>query len=92
MNAGLMIGLVLAFLVGVSLGLMGGGGSILTVPFLTYVMGMGAQEAIASSSLSSVSYPLHHFFPCSVRQYSLENRPDFWCSFHGWGLLGWACR
>ncbi|MEU0579642.1 sulfite exporter TauE/SafE family protein [Streptomyces griseoincarnatus] len=41
--------LVLALLVGVSLGLLGGGGSILTVPLLVYVAGMGAKEAIATS-------------------------------------------
>lgn len=39
----------LAVLVGVSLGLLGGGGSILTVPLLAYVAGMGAKEAIATS-------------------------------------------
>lgn len=44
-----IIALALAGLVGVSLGLLGGGGSILTVPILTYVLGMDPQEAIASS-------------------------------------------
>lgn len=44
-----ILGYVLALLVGLSLGLLGGGGSILTVPILNYVMGMDAQEAIASS-------------------------------------------
>lgn len=41
--------LALSILIGVSLGLLGGGGSILTVPILTYVAGMDAKEAIASS-------------------------------------------
>ncbi|WP_101255925.1 sulfite exporter TauE/SafE family protein [Streptomyces barkulensis] len=41
--------LILALLVGVSLGLLGGGGSILTVPLLVYVAGMDAKEAIATS-------------------------------------------
>ena len=40
---------VLAVIVGVSLGLLGGGGSILTVPLLAYVAGMGTREAIATS-------------------------------------------
>lgn len=40
---------LLAVLVGVSLGLLGGGGSILTVPILAYVAGMEAKEAIAAS-------------------------------------------
>ena len=34
----LIFGLALALLVGLSLGLLGGGGSILTVPILTYVL------------------------------------------------------
>ncbi|MGP4057903.1 MULTISPECIES: sulfite exporter TauE/SafE family protein [Mycobacteriaceae] len=42
---------VLAVVVGVSLGLLGGGGSILTVPLLTYVAGLDVKEAIASSLL-----------------------------------------
>jgi uncharacterized protein len=41
----------LAVLVGVSLGLLGGGGSILTVPLLAYVAGLDAKEAIATSLL-----------------------------------------
>jgi uncharacterized membrane protein YfcA len=41
----------LAVLVGVSLGLLGGGGSILTVPLLAYVAGLDAKHAIATSLL-----------------------------------------
>ena len=41
----------LAVLVGVSLGLLGGGGSILTVPLLAYVAGMEPRQAIATSLL-----------------------------------------
>lgn len=41
--------LLLSVLIGLSLGLLGGGGSILTVPILTYVAGMSPREAIASS-------------------------------------------
>lgn len=43
--------IALAVLVGVSLGVMGGGGSILTVPLLAYVAGMDAKQAIATSLL-----------------------------------------
>src|SRR5688500_13870795 len=39
----------LAAVIGVSLGLLGGGGSILTVPGFVYVLGFGAKEAIAMS-------------------------------------------
>ncbi|KUI31629.1 hypothetical protein AU196_10790 [Mycobacterium sp. IS-1742] len=41
----------LAVFVGISLGLLGGGGSILTVPLLAYVAGMDAKQAIATSLL-----------------------------------------
>ncbi|MFI8437906.1 sulfite exporter TauE/SafE family protein [Streptomyces sp. NPDC079020] len=46
-----MTALVLAasLLVGVSLGILGGGGSILTVPILVYLAGQGTKEAIATS-------------------------------------------
>ncbi|PJE95850.1 hypothetical protein CUT44_21625 [Streptomyces carminius] len=49
MTPTLALVLVLALLVGVSLGLLGGGGSILTVPLLVYVAGLDAKEAIATS-------------------------------------------
>jgi len=45
------LAIVLAVLVGVTLGLLGGGGSILAVPLLVYVAGMDAKEAIATSLL-----------------------------------------
>jgi uncharacterized membrane protein YfcA len=41
----------LAILVGISLGLLGGGGSILTVPLLVYVVRVDAKQAIATSLL-----------------------------------------
>ena len=43
------LGFALAFLIGMSLGLMGGGGSILTVPVFVYVLGFAAKPAIAMS-------------------------------------------
>lgn len=45
----LVVVVVLAVAVGVALGLLGGGGSILTVPLLTYLAGMEPREAIAAS-------------------------------------------
>lgn len=45
----ILLALAFAGLVGISLGLLGGGGSILTVPILTYVLGMAPREAIAAS-------------------------------------------
>ncbi|MHB1224877.1 MAG: sulfite exporter TauE/SafE family protein [Gemmatimonadaceae bacterium] len=43
----IIIGLGLAALIGLSLGVLGGGGSILTVPIFVYVLGFGAKPAIA---------------------------------------------
>ncbi|HEY7718802.1 MAG TPA: sulfite exporter TauE/SafE family protein [Pedococcus sp.] len=43
--------IALAVFVGLSLGLLGGGGSILTVPLLVYVAGLPTKEAIATSLL-----------------------------------------
>jgi hypothetical protein len=45
------LALVLALLIGVSLGLLGGGGSILTVPILIYVVRLEPRDAIATSLL-----------------------------------------
>lgn len=44
-----MIGYVLALAIGLSLGTLGGGGSILTVPIFVYVMGYTAKQSIAMS-------------------------------------------
>jgi uncharacterized protein len=44
-----VLGLALALIVGLSLGLLGGGGSVLTVPIFVYVMGFEAKQAIAMS-------------------------------------------
>ena len=47
----LVLTLAGAVLIGVSLGLLGGGGSILAVPLLIYVAGLPTKEAIATSLL-----------------------------------------
>lgn len=44
-----LIGLVLSGAIGVSLGLIGGGGSILTVPILVYFLGVDPHEAVKMS-------------------------------------------
>lgn len=49
MSLALTATLLLSIVIGLSLGLLGGGGSILTVPILTYVAGLGPKEAIAAS-------------------------------------------
>lgn len=45
----MVLGIALGALVGLSLGLLGGGGSILTVPIFVYVMGFDPKESIAMS-------------------------------------------
>jgi uncharacterized protein len=44
-----LVGLVLSAAIGISLGLVGGGGSIITVPVLVYALGVEAHQAIAMS-------------------------------------------
>lgn len=51
MDPMMLVVLLLAVVVGLSLGLLGGGGSILMVPLLTYVAGFPPKEAIAASLL-----------------------------------------
>lgn len=45
----MIIGYILAFFIGASLGLLGGGGSILTVPVLVYVLEIATKDAVALS-------------------------------------------
>ncbi|MFZ5893328.1 MAG: TSUP family transporter [Myxococcota bacterium] len=47
----MVAGLTLSLLIGLALGLFGGGGSILAVPILTYLMSVPVKAAIASSLL-----------------------------------------
>jgi uncharacterized membrane protein YfcA len=49
MTGTLILVLSLSIVIGLSLGVLGGGGSILTVPILVYVAGFEAKEAIAAS-------------------------------------------
>lgn len=44
-----LTGLILSAAIGLSLGLIGGGGSILTVPILVYLLGVEAHEAVGMS-------------------------------------------
>lgn len=47
----ILLAAALSLLIGVSLGLLGGGGSILTVPIMIYALGIEEKSAIASSLL-----------------------------------------
>lgn len=46
-----LIGFLFAAVIGLTLGMLGGGGSILTVPIFVYVLGYGVKQAIAMSLL-----------------------------------------
>jgi len=48
-TVGTLVNLTFGFSIGLSLGLLGGGGSILTVPVLVYVVGQSPQAAITAS-------------------------------------------
>lgn len=80
-----VIAVLLALLVGVSLGLLGGGGSILTVPILRYVVGLEGHSAIATSLLvvgaTSLSGLVAH-----ARKGRVEWRTGF--GFGAAGMLG----
>ena len=60
-----IIGLLLAVLVGLSVSVLGGGEAILTVPIFVYVMGFDAKEAVASSlavvGMTSLSGAVSHW-------------------------------
>lgn len=66
-----LLGFLLAALVGLSLGLLGGGGSILTVPILVYALGFEAKTAIAMSlpivGATSLAGALGHWRAGNVR-------------------------
>lgn len=59
-----ILGYIASIAIGIALGLIGGGGSILTVPVLVYLMGVGAVEATAyslfivgfTSAVGSITY------------------------------------
>jgi hypothetical protein len=80
-----VIAALLALLVGLSLGLLGGGGSILTVPILRYVVGLEGHSAIATSLLvvgaTSLSGLIAH-----AREGRVEWRTGL--SFGASGMLG----
>ena len=44
-----VIDVLIGFLIGLTLGFLGGGGSILTVPALVYIIGQSPQAAVTAS-------------------------------------------
>ncbi len=90
----MILAILLSLLIGLTLGLLGGGGSILTVPILVYALDVPAKEAIATSLLvvgvtSAVAMIQH------ARRGSVSWRVGF--IFGGAGMVGaflggWAAR
>ncbi|CAM2007910.1 sulfite exporter TauE/SafE family protein [Acanthopleuribacter pedis] len=80
----IVVGLVLSLLVGVSLGLLGGGGSILTLPILLYVLGVEVHAAIAMSlfvvGVTAVVGAVQH-----ARRGNVHWRTGWWFSVGGMG-------
>ncbi len=76
------LGLALSLLVGVSLGLLGGGGSILTLPILLYVMGLEPHAAIAMSlfvvGVTSAAGAVQH-----ARRGNMNWKTGWWFSVGG---------
>lgn len=67
MEAMVIVALFLALLVGLTIGALGGGGSVLTLPIFVYMLGIPASEAIPMSMLivASTSLPgalLHYYY------------------------------
>lgn len=61
----LIVGLLLSILIGLSLGFLGGGGSLITVPVLVYVLGVAPHQAIGMSlavvgATSGLAATLHY--------------------------------
>lgn len=85
MSLSLFIGLLLSGFIGLSLGLIGGGGSIITVPVLVYVLGVEAHQAVSMSlavvgATSIIGTSLHH-----------QHKTVIWkigALFGGAGILG----
>ena len=65
METHLVLGLLLSVAIGLSSGVIGGGGSIIAVPVLVYVLGVEAHQAIGMSlavvgTTSLIAAVLHH--------------------------------
>lgn len=67
----IIMGLLLAVLIGLTVGLLGGGGAILAVPIFVYVLGFGTKEAVAMSlivvGVTSLSGVVEHWREGRVR-------------------------
>ena len=81
-----------AILIGVLMGLLGGGGSVLLVPVLLYVLRLDAKSALATSQLVMVSTSLVAMVVHAGRQCRPADRCAVWPAGDGWGLPGRTFR
>ena len=81
--AQLALDLTLGFGIGLSLGLMGGGGSLLTVPALVYLVGQTPQAAVTTSLAIVGANSL-----MGARHAELEGGYVLWGRGHAGGLFG----
>ncbi|MBK6751661.1 MAG: TSUP family transporter [Acidobacteria bacterium] len=75
-----IIGLILSAGIGLSLGLIGGGGSILTVPILVYLLGVGPHEAVGMSlAVVGATSILGSVYALAQGQCRYFDRAAVWC-------------
>ena len=87
----LVLGFLSAIIMGLILGLIGGGGSILTVPILVYIMGFGAVQATAYSLfLVGITSLFGALTSCFKRQ--VNSRYAFFFGLPSIGGVYWARR
>lgn len=79
------VAISLALVVGIVLGLLGGGGSILTVPVLVYIVGIPAKSAIATSLLVVGTTSAIALIP-HARRGHVQWKIGLW--FGAFGMLG----
>src|ERR1041384_26611 len=102
----ILLGYACAVLIGLSLGLLGGGGSILTVPVLHYVLGYEARTAAVPMSLvvvgvTSALGAVQHWRGGTARAPRAPSPPHRRATRHRrdpgpiplspWSARGWGC-
>ena len=83
-----LVGHFLAVGIGISLGLLGGGGSVLALPILVYFMGVAPKSAIAMTLIIVGTVSLLGTIPHWKRGNINLKTVDFWFGNHDRGLWG----
>ena len=86
-----IIGLILSAVIGLSLGLIGGGGSILTVPILVYLLGVGPHEAVGMSlAVVGATSILGSYHALAAGECRYFYGAAFWCRRDHWSFVRFA--